>query len=186
MGKKISIDSANLMNKVLEIIEASLIFNIPINKFSILIHPESLIHALIEYNNGLSTMMYHNNNMKIPISNAIYENFYSKDRNNISDYVKQYKNKFSFYKVNERKFPAIKILKIKSILNQKGFIFINSINEILVLRYINKHIQFPDIVNKLLNILKIKVIKNYLKNNQIHTINNVFKVYNFCKNQILQ
>ena len=185
MGKKISIDSANLMNKILEIIEASLIFNIPINKFSILVHPESLIHALIEYNNGLSTMMYHHNNMKIPISNAIYENFHAKDRNNLSDYVKQYKNRFSFYKVNEKKFPAIKILKIKSILNEKGFILINSVNEILVNRYINKHIQFPDIVNKLLNILKIKVIKNYLKNNQIHTINNVFKVYNFCKNQIL-
>ena len=185
MGKKISIDSANLMNKILEIIEASLIFNIPINKFSILVHPESLIHALIEYNNGLSTMMYHHNNMKIPISNAIYENFHAKDRNNLSDYVKQYKNRFSFYKVNEKKFPAIKILKIKSILNEKGFILINSVNEILVNRYINKHIQFPDIVNKLLNILQNKDVKKYLINNRIHTINNVFKVYNFCKNQFL-
>jgi 1-deoxy-D-xylulose-5-phosphate reductoisomerase len=186
MGKKISTDSANLMNKILEIIEASLIFNIPISKFSILIHPESLIHALIEYNNGVSTMMYHHNNMKIPISNAIYENFYAKDSNNISDYVKQYKNKFSFHKVNEKRFPAIKILKIKSILNQKGFILINSLNEILVQRYFDKHIQFPDIVNKLLNILKMQVVKNYLKNNKIHNINNVFKAYYFCKNQIQQ
>jgi len=185
MGKKISIDSANLMNKVLEIIEASLIFNIPISKFEILIHPESLIHAIIEYNNGLSSMMYHHNDMKIPISNAIYENFYAKDSNNISGFVKQYKNKFSFYELNEKKFPATQILKIKNILNEKGFILINSFNEFLVHKYINKHIQFPDIVNKLLNILKNKVVKNYLKNNKIHTINNVFKVYKFCKNQIL-
>jgi len=67
MGKKISIDSANLMNKVLEVIEASLIFNLPINKFKIIIHPQSLIHAIIEFNNGLSSMLYHNNDMKIPI-----------------------------------------------------------------------------------------------------------------------
>ena len=185
MGKKISIDSANLMNKVLEIIEASLIFNIPISKFEILIHPESLIHAIIEYNNGLSSMMYHHNDMKIPISNAIYENFYATDSNNISDFIKQYKNKFFFYELNEKKFPATQILKIKNILNEKGFILINSFNEFLVHKYINKHIQFPDIVNKLLNILKNKVVKNYLKNNKIHTINNVFKVYKFCKNHIL-
>jgi 1-deoxy-D-xylulose-5-phosphate reductoisomerase len=52
MGIKISIDSANLMNKVLEVIEASLIFNLPINKFKIVIHPQSLIHAIIEFKNG--------------------------------------------------------------------------------------------------------------------------------------
>jgi len=71
MGKKISVDSANLMNKILETIEASLIFNLPISKFKIVIHPESLVHAIIQYNNGLSSMLYHINDMKIPIANSI-------------------------------------------------------------------------------------------------------------------
>ncbi len=59
MGKKISIDSANLMNKVLEVIEASLIFKLPINSFKIMIHPQSLIHAIVKFQNGLTSMLYH-------------------------------------------------------------------------------------------------------------------------------
>jgi 1-deoxy-D-xylulose-5-phosphate reductoisomerase len=81
MGKKISIDSANLMNKVLEVIEASLIFNLPINKFKIIIHPQSLIHAIVEFKNGLSSMLYHYNDMKIPIANSLYNNFYNYKNN---------------------------------------------------------------------------------------------------------
>jgi len=77
MGKKISVDSANLMNKVLEVIEASLIFNLPINKFKVIIHPQSLVHAIIEFKNGLSSMLYHYNDMKIPIANSLYNNFYN-------------------------------------------------------------------------------------------------------------
>ena len=76
MGKKISIDSANMMNKILEVIEASLIFNFPISKFKIIIHPQSLIHAVVEFKNGLSSMLYHYNDMKIPIANSLYSNFY--------------------------------------------------------------------------------------------------------------
>ena len=53
MGKKISIDSATLMNKVFEVIEARNIFNIPYNKIKILIHPKSFIHSIIEFKNGL-------------------------------------------------------------------------------------------------------------------------------------
>ena len=59
MGKKISVDSANLMNKILEIIEASLLFDLPLNKFSIIIHPKSLVHAIVQNNNGLSFLAYH-------------------------------------------------------------------------------------------------------------------------------
>jgi 1-deoxy-D-xylulose-5-phosphate reductoisomerase len=64
------------MNKILEVIEASLIFNLPISKFKIIIHPQSLIHAVVEFKNGLSSMLYHYNDMKIPIANSIYSNFY--------------------------------------------------------------------------------------------------------------
>ena len=97
MGKKISIDSANLMNKVLEIIEASLIFNLPINRFKIIIHPQSLIHAIIEFDNGLSTMLYHNNDMKIPIGNSLYNNFYNY-KNNHQEFLTQ--KQLTFIKAN--------------------------------------------------------------------------------------
>ncbi len=52
------------MNKVLEVIEASLIFKLPINNFKIMIHPQSLIHAIVEFQNGLTSMLYHKNDKK--------------------------------------------------------------------------------------------------------------------------
>ena len=64
MGKKISVDSATMMNKVFEIIEARNIFNIPINKLKILIH-KLYLHAIVKFTNGLSHMIVHDTNMKI-------------------------------------------------------------------------------------------------------------------------
>jgi len=178
MGKKISIDSANLMNKILEIIEASLIFDLPINKFKIIIHPQSLIHAIIEFRNGLSSMMYHNNDMKIPLANSLYDNFYiNKEASNKLSFDK----KFSFYLPSIKKLPSIKILELTNTLNETGFILINVLNEILVERFLNNKILFTDIVYKLLGILKSKTVKNYLKNNRIRHINDVFKAYNFSR-----
>jgi 1-deoxy-D-xylulose-5-phosphate reductoisomerase len=178
MGKKISIDSANLMNKVLEVIEASLIFNLPINKFKIIIHPQSLIHAVIVFKNGLSSMLYHYNDMKIPIANSLYNNFYNY-KNNDHEFLSQ--NQLTFIKVNSKTNPSLKILKFKNALNQKGFILINALNEILVQKFLENKITFSDITNKLLAILNTKIVKNYLKYHQIRHINDVFKVYNYSR-----
>jgi len=178
MGKKISIDSANLMNKVLEVIEASLIFNLPINKFEIMIHPQSLIHAIVEFQNGLSSMIYHNNDMKIPIANSLYGNSYINKNTNKKNY---FDKSLSFYEPKIENLPAIKILKLTKQINETGFVIINILNEILVASFINNKIYFTDIVYKLLSILNSKIVKNYLKNNKIRHINDVFKAYNFCR-----
>ena len=178
MGKKISVDSANLMNKILEIIEASLIFNLPINKFKIIIHPQSLIHAIIEFRNGLSSMMHHDNDMKIPLANSLYDDFYINKE--LTDKF-SFENVLSFYNPNIKKLPSIKILKLTNTLNETGFILINVLNEILVEKFLNNKILFTDIVYKLLDILNSKAVKNYLKNNRIQHINDVFKAYNFCR-----
>jgi len=181
MGKKISIDSANLMNKILEVIEASLIFNLPISKFKIIIHPQSLIHAIIEFRNGLSSMLHHVNDMKIPIANSLYDNFYINKEitNNFS-----LKKKLFFYNPNIKKLPSIKILTLTNVLNETGFILINVLNEILVKKFLDNKILFTDIVYKLLSILKSNTVKNYLKNNKIQHINDVFKAYNFCRSLV--
>ena len=181
MGKKISIDSANLMNKILEVIEASLIFNLPISKFKIIIHPQSLIHAVVEFKNGLSSMLYHHNDMKIPIANSLYSNCYINNArgNNFS-----FKKNLSFHDADIKKIPSIKILKLTKILNDKGFILINSLNEILVEKFMENKILFTDIVHKLLSILDSKVVKNHLKNHQIRHIKDVFKTYNFSRSLV--
>jgi 1-deoxy-D-xylulose-5-phosphate reductoisomerase len=166
------------MNKVLEVIEASLIFNLPINKFKIIIHPQSLIHAVVEFKNGLSSMLYHYNDMKIPIANSLYNNFYNY-KNNHYEFLSQ--NQLTFIKANSKRNPSLKILKFKNVLNQKGFILINALNEILVQKFLENKITFSDITNKLLRILNSKIVKNYLKNHQIRHINDVFKVYNYSR-----
>ena len=73
----------------------------------------------------------------------------------------------------------------KNYLNNSGYIAINVINEILVSKFLNKEILFPDIVHKLLGFLKSKKVKNYLKNNRIQHINDVFKAYNFYRSLVV-
>ena len=89
-GKKISIDSATLMNKIFEIVEAQKLFSIPNEKLDILIHPNSLVHAIIHLKNGLIKFLYHETSMMIPLANAIFdgnlniENFYKSTKNSKS------------------------------------------------------------------------------------------------------
>ena len=186
MGKKISVDSANLMNKILEIIEASLIFNLPISKFKIVIHPESLIHAIIQYSNGLSSMLYHINDMKIPIANSIGSICYFKNINNKFVFNDKFFKKFNFCRVKKEMFPSIKILLMNKILNETGYIVINSLNEILVDKFLKNQILFTDIIHKLLTILKSSIVKNHLKKHKIRHITDVFITYNFCKKLLAQ
>jgi 1-deoxy-D-xylulose 5-phosphate reductoisomerase len=70
---------------------------------------------------------------------------------------------------------------MNKVLNQTGYILINSLNEILVGKFMRNEILFTDIVSILYGLLKSKLVKNYLKENRIQHINDVFKAYNFCK-----
>ena len=83
MGKKISIDSASLMNKMLEFVEAQKIFEINPNKIEIVLHPQSLIHAIVEFKNGLFKFLYHKTTMHIPLVNAIFDK-----KNDIEKFLK--------------------------------------------------------------------------------------------------
>ena len=74
MGKKISIDSATMINKVYEVIEAKKVFNIGYQKIKILIHPKSYIHAILKFNNGLTNIIVHDTTMKVPIFNTLFLN----------------------------------------------------------------------------------------------------------------
>lgn len=182
MGKKISVDSANLMNKVLEVIEASLLFDLPLSKISIMIHPQSLIHSIVKYNNGLSTMMYHHNDMKIPIINSLYKNLNFKDKSISNFSFNENKNlQLFFYKVDSKKYRAVKVLNLAKKLDVNGYIVINVLNELLVEKFLDKKISFSDIIYKLLSILQSKIVKKYLKYNKIKHIKDVFKTYEFCR-----
>ena len=73
MGSKISIDSATMMNKALEIIEAKYLFNLKNNEINAIIHPQAIIHALINYENGISTALLNKPDMRVPISSLFLD-----------------------------------------------------------------------------------------------------------------
>ena len=109
MGKKITIDSATLMNKIFELIEAQKLFNISNNLMDIIIHPNSLVHAIIELKNGLKKLVYHETSMIIPLANAIFDGEVDIKR----FYKKKVSFKFEnliFKKVDKNIFPAINLI----------------------------------------------------------------------------
>ncbi len=162
MGKKISIDSSTLMNKLLELIEAQKLFNIPIKNLDILIHPQSLIHAIVVFKNGLTRIIYHDTSMVIPLSNAIFE-----EKLNIDDFLdkKEIKNEtpiqnLFFKKVNKKIFPVYS-LKEKLVEFPSTPIIINAANEILVDQFLQKNITFLSISSIIFKILSDRNYKKY-------------------------
>ena len=149
MGKKISIDSATLMNKIFEIIEAKKIFNIELKKFDILIHPKSYIHAIVKFKNGLVKIIAHDTNMKIPISNSIYIG--EKNQNFIKSKKINFKvlNSLDFQLVDIKKFPVLKLLKKITKKNSLFDTVLVSANDELVSLFLKKEIKFLDISSKI-------------------------------------
>jgi len=161
MGKKISTDSSNLMNKVFEIIEANKIFDFDEKKYKILIHPQSYVHSIIRFKNGLIKMILYNSDMKIPISNTLY------GKNNSFSMIKNIDvkklNKITFQKVDKNRFPSIKLIK-KSL--NSGLLaptILNAANEVLVDSFLRNKIGFLDIVKTINKIFKDKEFKKYAK-----------------------
>ena len=159
MGKKISIDSATMMNKVFEIIEAKKIFNLKYSQLEILIHPKSYLHAIIKFNNGLTKLLIHDTNMKIPIFNSLYQG----KKNRIKSYPLNIKtlNNLELKRINIKRFPIIKILDT---LNDKDSLFetiIVSANDNLVNKFLKKEIKFIDISRRLLKIVNLKEFKKF-------------------------
>jgi len=173
MGKKITIDSATMMNKVFEIIEAKKIFNLDYKQLEILTHPKSYLHAIVKFNNGLSKLLVHDTNMTIPIFNSVYFNTNKRLKSKNIDI--QSLNNLNLKKIDNIRFPAIKLLNN---LNDKDSLFetvIVSANDKLVSLFLCGKIKFIDISSILLKICNMpKFTKFKLKKpKNIDEINNL-------------
>jgi len=176
MGKKISIDSATLMNKVFEIIEAKKIFNYKYNQLKILIHPASYVHAIIKFNNGLTKMLIHDTNMKIPIFNSFYTKYEKKIRTKKLDL--NLLNKLNFTNVDTTKFPVVKILKKMPHKDSLFETVIVSANDKLVDLFLKKKITFNQISTLLLKIIKMKEFTKY-KRFKVKNIDEILKLKSY-------
>ncbi len=158
MGKKISIDSATMVNKVFEIIEANKLFNLSIKKIKVLSHPQSYVHAIVKFKNGLTKILIHDTNMKVPIFNSLFNSGSGVINSKMLDIKKL--NNLNLNKINTRHFPALKIINSFSP-NTNSLLetVLVSANDELVELFLKNKIQFLDITKKLIAILKLKEFK---------------------------
>ena len=166
MGKKISIDSATMINKVYEVIEAKNIFEIPYSKIKILIHPKSYIHAILKFNNGLIKLIAHETTMQIPIFNTLFDETNKKFKSKNLDVHKL--NNLNLNNVDSKRYPVTKILKLLENNHSLYETVIVSTNDTLVDLFLRNKIKFTDINKYLINLL---IKKEFLKYKKIQPIN---------------
>jgi 1-deoxy-D-xylulose-5-phosphate reductoisomerase len=159
MGKKITIDSATMMNKVFEIIEAKKIFNLNYNQLSILVHPKSYVHALIKFKNGLTKILIHDTNMTIPIFNSLYPDYQKFIKSKKLDF--NIINNFNFTNINLKRFPIVKIIDYLPTKDSLFETVVVSANDQLVKLFLERKIKFNDIAINLLNIISLTEFKKY-------------------------
>ena len=182
MGKKISVDSANLMNKVFEVMEAYKLFAFKKKKYRIMIHPQSYVHSIICFKNGLIKMILYNADMKIPISNILYgrKNKFS----NLSKIKSKVLNDMTFQEVDKKKFPSVKLIKKCFTSCFSTSIVVNASNEVLVGLFLKGKIGFLDIVKTINKIFKDKEFKKYAKT-KAGSIKSIKIVDNWARKKVL-
>jgi len=161
MGKKISVDSATMMNKLYEVIEAKNIFDLNYNQIDILIHPNSYAHSIIVYTNGIIKIILHDTTMKIPIFNSLFENNKIIKLPKVIDINKM--NNLNFQKINNNKFPVLNLFKIIPHSFSLFETLLVSINDLVVDKYLNKKISFVDISKLIIKLTNLKQFQKYKK-----------------------
>ena len=180
MGKKISTDSATMINKVFEVIEAKKLFKIPYKKLSIIIHPKSYVHAIIKFKNGLTKIIAHDTNMKIPIFNSLYS---SKKIINSKKLDFKTLNNLDFRDAKLNKFPLLRTIKMLPNNTSLFETILVSINDKFVELFLNNKIKFTDISKKMNKMLKLYKYKKY-KNVKPKNIEEIIKMNTKIKNEI--
>ena len=147
MGEKISVDSATMMNKAFEIIEAKWFFDLDIKQIEILIHPESIIHSMVNFIDGTTLAQMNITDMKIPIQYAIsYPNKYEYNNNNSNKDLKLSKLKtLTFEKINKVKFPSIDFAYHALKCGGTMPTVMNAANDIAIEKFKNNTINIIDI-----------------------------------------
>ncbi len=187
MGKKITIDSATMMNKVFEVIEAKKIFNISLNKIDILINPNSYLHAIVIFNDGTIKMLAHETDMEIPIFNSIYD-IQNKNYPNMMKFNIKKINNLNLSTPDKNKFKTLNSLKLIPINDTLFETILITINDELVHRFLNKEFKFKKLMFYLNKIINFKFFRKYcnVKPNSVNQILNVQKITKYYVNNYLK
>ena len=159
MGAKISVDSATMMNKVFEVIEAKKIFNLQYNQISILVHPHSYLHAILKFKDGMINSIAHETTMEIPINNTL--GLFKNNKINFKKIDVNKLNNLQLTEIDKEKFPVVNVLN-KLPLNDSLFeTVLVSVNDHLVNLLLNKKITYLQLIEKLFKIVSKKEFSKY-------------------------
>ena len=171
MGYKNSIDSATLVNKCLELVEAHYLFDIPFYKLDILIHPQSLVHSIFEFQNYVTNMVYFYHDMNIPLFNFFNQKFCYIPKK-IINYNFKKNNLLKFSKIQKSHYPIYNFFNKLDKNDPRNIIKFNMANEFAVNLFKNKKIIYTDIIKI---IKKITFLNLY---SSVNTINEVIEYHN--------
>ena len=160
MGKKISVDSATMMNKGLEVIEAKWLFKLDPEKIEILIHPEGIVHSLVEFQDASVIAQMSVPDMKIPIAYGL--GFPERIKSTSNSLRLEEIGQLNFSRPDLKKFPSIKIAREALISGGTASTLLNAANEEAVGAFLNKKISFiqiPEIISFVMDTIPIKTVK---------------------------
>ena len=182
MGAKISVDSATMMNKVFEIIEAKKIFDLKYDQISIFVHPHSYLHAVLKFKDGMINLIAHETTMDIPINNTL--GLFKNNKINNKRIEVDKLNNLDLSKIDKNKFPVTKIINK---LPSKDSLFetvVVSANDHLVNLLLNNKINYLELIQKLLKIVSQKEFIKY-KFIEPKKITDILNLHKFLKSKII-
>ena len=182
MGAKISVDSATMMNKVFEVIEAKKIFNLNYNQISIFIHPNSYLHAILKFKDGMINLIAHDTTMEIPIRNTL--GVFKKNITKLNKIDLKKINNLQLSNVSLQRFPLTRILnKLPSKDSLFETVLVSS-NDHLVELLLKKRITYLELIEKLFKIVSKKEFIKY-KFIEPKKITDILNLHKYLKSKII-
>jgi len=168
MGEKVTIDSATLMNKGLELIEARWLFGLLPEKLGILIHPQSIVHSLVEMRDGSVLAQLSPTDMKVPIQYAL--TYPRREEALLPSLDLSQIKVLEFYKVDVKKFPLVKLARQVLEEGESFPVALNTANEVAVEMFLKRRIKFSDIAD-----VVAEIVENH-KKRKIESLDDIFEV----------
>ena len=153
MGAKISIDSATLMNKGLELIEAHHLFDVPPDRIEVVVHPQSVVHSLVEYRDGSWLAQMSVNDMIFPIQYALA--YPDRWENEFERLEPHQLGRLEFEPVDNDRFPSIDLARRTLSMGDSAPAVLNAANEVAVHAFLEQRISFPTIVSTVEQVLEV-------------------------------
>ena len=173
MGRKVTIDSASLMNKGLEVIEAHWLFDVPVEKITVQIHPQSVVHSMVEYVDGSIVAQMGIADMRIPISYAL--SFPQRLHLSFPPLDLFQKGGLTFFPPDPERFPCLKLAYRSIEIGETMPAILNAANEVAVNAFMEGSLKFTGIPSLIQRVMEDHEVKS------VHTIEDILKADHWAR-----